>query len=114
MLANAGLTEFVFTEDLMTLSGASSSYGAGRADMPTKLQLPDDVEKVRVGFNPAYFKDALEAMTAKRCRLYFQGPRNAGVLKELVTTGEGDEAQEILSSKFTYAVMPALLPREVE
>lgn len=113
-LANDSLTSFVFTDELLSLSAASSSYGAGCALMPTQLRLPDDVEKVRVGFNPSYFKDALEAMTAKRCRLYFQGPKNAGVLKEIVTVGEGEETKEVLSNKFTYAVMPALLPREVE
>lgn len=116
MLANSGLTAFIFSEDLMTLEASSSAYGAGSAMMETKLQLPEEIERIRVGFNPSYFKEALEAMTAKRCRFYFQGPKNAGVLKEILTVkeGEGDDAveKEVLSEKFTYAVMPALLPRE--
>ena len=111
MLVNPALAAFVFTNGKLTLSGASASVGSGDAAMAVDLELPDDVESVRVGFNPRFYRDALEAMTAKKCRFYFQGPKNAGVLKEVFVQGEGDEAREVVSGGYVYAVMPALLPR---
>jgi len=113
MLVNSSLAAFNFTTELLSLSGMSSAVGAGDSDMATGWVPPEGIERVRVGFNPRYFKDALEAMTAKRCRLLFEGPRKAGVLKELVTAIGPNGMTEMVSEKFVYAVMPALLPREV-
>lgn len=114
MLVNGDLAAFLFENDAFHLKGASSDVGAGTATMAVDLQLPDDMERVRVGFNPSYFRDALEAMTSKKCRFYFEGPRKAGILKEILTVkeGEGEEVveKEVLSERFLYAVMPALLP----
>jgi DNA polymerase-3 subunit beta len=108
MLVSNALAAFVFTEDRLNLNSATSSVGAGAADMEIPLKRPEVVEKIRVGFNPKYFKDALEAMTTKRCRMLFEGPKKAGILKE-ITVADGKEA---VSDQFIYAVMPALLPKE--
>ena len=108
MLVNTDLIAFNFEPNALRLSAVSSSVGAGTADMETGFTPPEGQEKIQVGFNPSYFKDALEVVTAKRCRFLFEGPRNAGILKELVTDDDG----ETVSEQFIYAVMPALLPRE--
>lgn len=114
MLVNPKLSAFTFTENQIALEGTSSAVGAGVTEMAVKLKMPDDVEKIRVGFNPTFYKDALEAMTAKKCRFFFEGPRRAGILKEImvIKEGEGEEMteKEVVSDKFLYAVMPALLP----
>jgi len=107
MLVNDQLAEFLFTDGALTLQGVSTSVGSGSAVMATELQLPEGTERVRAGYNPKYFREALEAMSSKRCRLRFQGPRNAAVLQELLMDGEN----EVVSDRFVYAVMPALLPQ---
>lgn len=116
MLVNGDLAAFNFAEGQLFLSGTSSAVGAGTATMAVTFTPPEGVEKIRAGFNPKYYRDALEAMSAKKCRFFFQGPRNAGMLKEILTVkeGEGDDAveKEVLSDAFLYAVMPALLPEE--
>ena len=109
ILVNDSLAAFVWENGGLSLHGTSTAVGIGQAVMPVELELPEGVEKVRVGFNPAYFREALEAMTAKKCRFMFQGPRNAGVLKEILPKDDGGEE---VSNRFVYAVMPALLPRE--
>jgi len=108
MLMSDTLAAFSFTEDRLSLNSTASSVGAGAADMEIAFKLPEGVEKIRVGFNPKYFKEALEAMTSKRCRLLFEGPKKAGILKEITVSDE----KEAVSEQFTYAVMPALLPKE--
>jgi len=112
MLVNDRLAAFNFSYDLLSLDGMSSSVGTGTADMPTTFAPPEGVEKIRAGYNPKYYKDALEVMTSKRCRFLFEGPRKAGILKELVTVTGADGTREDVSDDFIYAVMPALLPRE--
>jgi len=107
MLVNPDLTAFSFKTGVLGLQGMSASVGEGVASMETEFELEEDADPIRVGFNPTYFKDALEAMTTKRCRFLFQGSRNAGVLRELV---DDDAGGEVISSDFVYAVMPALLP----
>lgn len=109
MLVNEQLAAFNFANGRLSLNGMSSAVGAGTSDMETEIVLPDDVEKIRVGFNPKYFKDALENMTSKRCRFLFEGPKKAGILKEILAKEDGGET---VSDRFIYAVMPALLPRE--
>ena len=106
MLVNNDLTAFIFETGTLKLQAISSSIGAGTADMEIDLTLEGD-EKIRIGFNPSFFKGALEAMTSNRCRFFFEGPRKAGVLKELLTD---DAGVEVVSDHFVYAVMPALLP----
>jgi len=118
MLVNSDLAAFNFERNALRLESLSSTVGVGTADMETEFEPPEGAERIRVGFNPSFFKDALEAMTTKRCRFYFHGPRNAGVLKELIcgpTIGpDGMDLgeQELVSDQFVYAVMPAMLPRE--
>jgi DNA polymerase-3 subunit beta len=109
MLVNSDLTAFTFSTGALRLQAVSSSVGAGTAEMDVDLTFEGD-ETARIGFNPSYYKDALEAMTAKRCRFLFEGPRNAGVLKELVAAIGADGAMDDASDDFVYAVMPALLP----
>ena len=108
MLVNSDLIAFNFEACALRLSAVSSSVGAGTAEMETSFTPPEGQEKIQVGFNPSYFKDAVEVITTKRCRFMFEGPRHAGILKELVT----DDSGETVSEEFIYAVMPALLPRE--
>lgn len=112
MLVNADLTAFVFEKNTLKLQAMSSSIGTGTADMDTEFTLPEGEDRIRIGFNPTYYKGALEAMTSKRCRFLFEGPRNAGVLKELVTAIGPESTMESVSEDFVYAVMPALLPTE--
>ena len=111
MLVNSDLTAFIFESGIMNLKVASSAIGDGTASMSVDLVLEDGA-RIRVGFNPGYFKDALEVITTKRCRFLFEGPRNAGVLKELVTAIGSEGTTEDVSDEFVYAVMPALLPAE--
>jgi DNA polymerase-3 subunit beta len=108
MLVNKDLISFNFEQCILKLSAISSLVGAGTTDMETSFTPPNAQGVIKIGFNPAYLKDALEAITTKRCRLLFEGPKNAGILKELITNDEG----ESVFDQFTYAVMPALLPRE--
>ena len=108
MLVDRGLTAFNFETGVLTLDANSSSIGVGATDMLIDFELPEEAEKVRIGLNPEFISDGLEAMTAKRCRLLFEGPRNAAILKELVSTEKGESASE----SFVYATMPALLPAE--
>jgi len=112
MLVNSDLTAFIFETNVLKLQVMSSGVGAGTADMPTAFALPEGEDRVRIGFNPSYYKGALEAMTSKRCRFSFEGPRNAGVLRELVTAIGAESTVEDVSEEFVYAVMPALLPAE--
>jgi len=114
MLVNPSLTAFTFETGALKLQGASAAVGAGTSTMAADFELQEDEDPIHVGFNPSYFKDALEAMTAKTCRFFFQGPRNAGVLKELVTAIGGEGTTESVSDDFVYAVMPALLPKEAQ
>jgi DNA polymerase-3 subunit beta len=110
ILVNSNLIAFNFETDVLSLKGATTAIGVGVADMPIGFELAEGQEKIRAGFNPTFYKDALEVMTTKRCRFYFEGPRNAGILKGLVDK-DGVEAE---SDQFIYIVMPALLPAEAD
>ena len=112
MLIDHSLCAFNFENGVLTLDANSSSVGVGAADMLIEFELPEGEEKVRIGLNPEFIRDGLEAMTSKRCRFLFQGPRSAGILKELVTAIGAKGMAEGVSDLFTYATMPALLPAE--
>jgi DNA polymerase-3 subunit beta len=96
---------FNFTKGAVGLKASSSTVGTGSVDMPISYEGPD----VRVGLNPVFVREGLEAMTSRRCRFMFQGPRNAGVFKEVLAASDGTES---VSDRFTYAVLPVLLPKE--
>ena len=112
MLVDRGLTAFNFETGVLTLASSSSSVGVGAADMVIDFELPEGEEKIRIGLNPEFIRDGLEAMTAKRCRFLFEGPRNAGILKELVAAIGSKSVTEDVSDEYVYATMPALLPPE--
>lgn len=104
-LVDKDLCAFNFTVDEMRLKSSNSSVGTGSAEMAIHYEGPD----VRVGLNPVFVREGLEAMTSKRCRFMFQGPKNAGILKELLS---GSDGSETVSDRFVYAVLPILLPKE--
>jgi DNA polymerase III subunit beta len=108
MLINKDLIAFNFGQDILKLSAVSSLVGAGTTDMETNFTPPNGQEEIKIGFNPRYLRDALEVITTKRCRILFEGPKNAAILKELITNDDIDSVFD----QFTYTVMPALLPRE--
>lgn len=104
-LVDKSLCAFNFTNGELRLKSTGASVGTGKAEMPILYTGPD----VRVGLNPVFIREGLEVMTAKRCRFSFQGPRNAGVVKELITDENGVEA---VSDRYLYAVLPIVLPAE--
>jgi DNA polymerase-3 subunit beta len=108
ILVDDSLNAFNFETEVLSLKTTTSGVGTGLVDMPIDFMLPEGEPKIRIGFNASYIKEALEAMTAKRCRFAFEGPRSAGIFKEIFS---GD-SNEVVSDQFVYAVMPALLPPE--
>lgn len=104
-LVDKNICSFNFTKNQMKLRTANASVGSGIAELEVPYEGPD----VRVGLNPVFVRDGLEAMTSKRCRFMFQGPKNAGIMKELLS---GPDGTEVLSDRFVYAVLPIILPKE--
>lgn len=104
-LVDKDLSAFNFVKNELKLRSSSAAVGTGSVDMAIHYDGPD----VRVGLNPVYIREGLEAMTSKRCKFMFQGPKNAALLKEVLAAADGTES---VSDRFTYAVLPVLLPKE--
>lgn len=105
ILVNDSLAVFVFKPGQLTIRSNSSSVGSSEVDMDIAFELPEGVDNIRVGFDPTFIKEALSAVNSTRCRFSFEGPRHAGVIRELVTTDE----KEDVSDQFIYALMPSML-----
>lgn len=107
VLVNTDVIGFFFEPDKLTLKGAAAA-GAGIIETPVSIAFPAGVSKVKVYLNPSYVKEVLEVLTARKCRVGFEGPRSAVVLKEVVDVG----GVESVSDRFVYAMMPTLPPEE--
>ena len=82
-----------FAADLLVITAQSAEHGEARVELPVEFK----GEALQIGFNPAFFNDALKVLNVPNVRLEFQDSFRPGVIS-------GDDRAD-----FLYVIMPVSL-----
>ena len=82
-----------FAADLLVITAQSAEHGEARVELPVEFK----GEALQIGFNPAFFNDALKVLNVPNVRLEFQDSFRPGVIS-------GDDLAD-----FLYVIMPVSL-----
>ena len=87
---------FKITNNLLEITGASAEFGESHESMAINFTLPENVEAIRVAFNPAFLVDPLKNLPHDEVFFEFKDEMSPGLIKT--------------NEQFLCVIMPLRLP----